>query len=142
MHPSDLYPALLKAWNRRDAAAYAALFIATGHVVGFDGSEMDGPTEIESALRQIFTDHDTAAYVGKIKREVSLGEGIVLVGSVCGMVPPGSSELNPAANALQTLVVVRSGEAWKIAHFQNTPAQFHGRPDLAEALTNELQRLL
>jgi hypothetical protein len=25
---------------------------------------------------------------------------------------------------------------------QNTPAQFHGRPDLAEALTAELQALL
>jgi hypothetical protein len=25
---------------------------------------------------------------------------------------------------------------------QNTPAQFHGRPELAEALTRELQELL
>jgi hypothetical protein len=26
--------------------------------------------------------------------------------------------------------------------FQNTPAQFHGRPDLAEQLTAELRQLL
>ena len=40
----------------------------------------------------------------------------------------------------------RSGEAfaaqageWRISLFQNTPAQFHGRPDLVERLTRELR---
>ena len=28
---------------------------------------------------------------------------------------------------------------WRIALFQNTPAQFHGRPEAAEALTDELR---
>jgi uncharacterized protein (TIGR02246 family) len=58
---SDLYDALLDAWNRRDAAAYAALFSEDGH--------------------------------------------------------------------------------WQIFQFQNTPAQFHGRPEMAEALTDELRLL-
>jgi len=58
------------------------------------------------------------------------------------MVPPGRSELNPAVNAIQALVAVRSAGRWEIAHFQNTPAQFHGRTDLPDALTTELQQLL
>lgn len=140
--PSDLYDALLTAWNRCDSVAYAALFVESGHVVGFDGSEMDGPAEIESTLRQIFADHETAVYVGKIKQEVPVGVHVILVRAICGMVAAGGDELNPAVNAIQTLLAVRSGEAWKIAHFQNTPAQYHGRPDLAEALTDELEQLL
>ena len=35
---------------------------------------------------------------------------------------------------------VRDG--WRIALYQNTPAQFHGRPELSRALTEELRQLL
>jgi hypothetical protein len=58
------------------------------------------------------------------------------------MVPPGQSDINPAVNALQTLVVVLRADEWRIALLQNTPAQFHGRPEMAEALTRELRELL
>jgi hypothetical protein len=50
--------------------------------------------------------------------------------------------LNPAANAVQTMVAERDGGGWRIVLFQNTPAQFHGRPELAERLTAELQRVV
>ncbi len=36
-------------------------------------------------------------------------------------------------------MAVRRDSAWRIALFQNTPAQLHGRPDLANALTEELR---
>lgn len=58
------------------------------------------------------------------------------------MHPPDQKEINPAANAIQSLVAVRASRAWRIAHFQNTPAKFHGRPELADALTEELRQLL
>jgi len=137
-----VYRQLLESWNRRDPAGYAALFADDGHAVGFDGSQMHGRGEIEASLRQIFADHQTATYVGKAKAESQLGGDVAVVRAICGMVPPGRSELNPAANAIQALVAVRSAGGWKIAHFQNTPAQFHGRPDLADALTTELRQLL
>jgi hypothetical protein len=54
--------------------------------------------------------------------------------------PP--SELDPAVNTIQTLIAVRAAGNWRIALFQNTPAQFHGRLELAQALTEELQQLL
>jgi hypothetical protein len=31
---------------------------------------------------------------------------------------------------------------WRIALFQNTPAQFHGRPELVQQLTEQLRQLL
>ncbi len=58
------------------------------------------------------------------------------------MVPPGGGRLMPDRHAVQTAVAHRDGDGWSIALFQNTPAQFHGRPELAEALTTELEELL
>jgi hypothetical protein len=43
---------------------------------------------------------------------------------------------------VQVLVAVRRADVWRVAFFQNTPAQFHGRPELAEALTAELRALV
>jgi hypothetical protein len=40
------------------------------------------------------------------------------------------------------LVAVRGDDRWRIAVYQNTPAAFRGRPDLSQALTEELRRLL
>jgi hypothetical protein len=58
------------------------------------------------------------------------------------MVPPGQTDINPAVNTIQTLVAVKRDGTWRIALFQNTPAQFHGRPELVQQLTEELRQLL
>jgi hypothetical protein len=61
---------------------------------------------------------------------------------VSGIVSAGQTDLNPAANSIQTLVAAKQAGQWRIAVYQNTPAAFHGRPELAEALTQELRQLL
>ena len=137
-----LYRRLLEAWNARDAAAYAACFEEDGQVIGFDGSTMESHAEIESTLRPIFADHVTAAYVAKVRGVRFLGPDVALLRAVAGLLPSGATELNPAVNAHQTLLTTRRAGKWRIAHFQNTPAQFHGRPELSAALTAELRALL
>ncbi len=58
------------------------------------------------------------------------------------MVPPGKAELNPAVNAIQSLVAAGRGADMRIALLHNTPVAFHGRPELAEQLTRELTDVL
>jgi hypothetical protein len=58
------------------------------------------------------------------------------------MVPPGRSDINPAVNAIQLLVASHRDGRWQIELFQNTPAAFHGRPELSAALTEELRSVL
>src|SRR6185312_1224023 len=99
----DLYQTLLSCWNARDASGMAALFADNGHVIGFDGSQMDGPAAIAAVLGQIFTDHLTAAYVTKVREVRSLGADAALLRAVVGMVPPGKADLDPAVNAIQSL---------------------------------------
>lgn len=139
---STLYRRFLESWNRRDAATMAALFADQAHLVGFDGSLMNGPQEIETAIAQIFADHQTAPYVGKIRNVRLLTPDSAHLHTVAGMPFRGQTSLNAAANTIQNLVAVREGTQWRIALLQNTPAQFHGRPELSEALTDELQQML
>jgi len=67
---------------------------------------------------------------------------VTLVRAVVGMIPPGQSQLNPAANAIQSVVIVEKEGEFKIALLHNTPAAFHGRTELAEQLTEELREVL
>jgi pyrrolidone-carboxylate peptidase len=62
--------------------------------------------------------------------------------AIVGMVPPGKKEINPATNAVQTLIATNQKQIWKISLFQNTPAQFDGRPELVEQMTKELTELI
>ncbi len=62
--------------------------------------------------------------------------------AVAGLVPPGQSDLNPAVNAIQTLVALKENDRWRIALLQNTSAVFHGRPELSVDLTAELRQAL
>src|SRR6187455_444451 len=94
-----LYQQLLESWNRRDAAAYAALFAEDASVVGFDGSQMSGRAEIATQIGQIFADHPTSRYLGKIREVRQLAPDVALLSAVVGMVPPGQSDLNPNVNA-------------------------------------------
>jgi uncharacterized protein (TIGR02246 family) len=137
-----LYQAWLDRWNRRSAREMAELLAGNGSVVGFDGSQMHGRDDVAQTLGRIFQDHVTSAYVGIVREVQLLSPGVALLRAVVGMVPPGQAEINPAVNAIQSLVGVQEEGQWRIALFQNTPAAFHGRPDLAARLTEELRQEL
>lgn len=137
-----LYARLHDAWNARDAAAFAGQFVEDGEAIGYDGSEMFGRAQIAATLQQIFADHDTAAYVAKVRGVRFLAPDIAHLRAVAGLVPPGQSDIAPQLSAIQTLVAIKRDGQWRIASFQNTPAQYHGRPELAERLTEELRDVL
>lgn len=45
----------------------------------------------------------------------------------------------PERNAHQTLLARKDGDDWRVVLFQNTPAAYDGRPELVEAMTDELR---
>lgn len=137
-----LYQTLIEAWNKRDAEGMADCFTEQGVQIGFDGSKVVGKEEIFSHLKPIFEDHPTAPFVTKVKSIRRLGDGVAILEAIAGMIPPGTSDINPKVNAHQSLVAVKKENKWRIELFQNTPAQFHGRPELVEQMTEELRELL
>lgn len=136
-----LYTRLIEAWNRRDAAGYAAQFAGQGSTVGFDGSQMDGRAAIATELGRIFRDHTPATYVARVREVHTVAPGVVLLRAVAGMLPPKESAIKPELNTIQSLLAVAEGGSARVVHFQNTPARFHGRPELVQRLTAELQSI-
>jgi uncharacterized protein (TIGR02246 family) len=137
-----LYRRLLNGWNQRSIDDFAAPFAEDGEVIGFDGSLMIGPAEISPALQQIFVDHVIASYVSKVIGVRFLCPDVAVLRAIVGMTPPGKADLNPAANAHQILIAAKCDDTWRIKLFQNIPAQFHGRPELVQQMTEELRQLL
>lgn len=135
-----LYKKLLESWNNHNARDFANLFAENGNTIGFDGSQMNGRRQINDELSQILANHNVASYLGIVREVRSLSPTIFILRAVAGMVPPGKAKINPAVNAIQTLIGQKEEELFFIALFQNTPAAFHGRPELSSQLTEELQQ--
>ena len=134
-----LYDRLIAGWNAHDGAAMAEPFAEDGVVIGFDGSVSSGSEVIGREMASIFADHETGRYAVKVQSVRSLGPEAVIIRAIAGLVPPGRTAINPETNSYQTVVTERQQGQWKIVLFQNTPAQFHGRPQLVEEMTRELQ---
>jgi uncharacterized protein (TIGR02246 family) len=134
-----LYDTLITAWNDHDGSAMAAPFAEDGVIIGFDGSVSSGSQAIGSEMANIFADHETGRYAVKVTSVRELGQHAVILRAIAGLVPPGRTAINPETNSHQSVVAERQHGQWRIVLFQNTPAQFHGRPSLVEEMTRELQ---
>lgn len=137
-----LYHELIDSWDRAKARDYANLFAEDATVIGFDGSTMNDRKEIFEHINAVFNNHKTGRYVTIIKHVRFLSPDIAVLQAIAGLIPAGKTEIEPKINAIQTMVAEKEEDEWQIALFQNTPAQFHGRPELVDAMTNELKEKL
>ena len=135
----ELYSQLLEAWDKRNARNYALRFASDATLIGFDGSEVNGQLQIGAHVSEVFTHHQTPRYVGLVREVRSIATDVALLRANAGLIPPGKDDIDPALNAVQSLLSVKKGGSWKIALFQNTPAQFHMQPEQSKALTEELR---
>jgi uncharacterized protein (TIGR02246 family) len=134
-----LYETVIAAWNDHDGDAVAEPFAADGVVIGFDGSLSSGTQTIGTDMSNVFAVHETGRYAVKVHSVRPLGPQAMILRAIAGLVPPGRTAINPETNSHQTVVAEEQHGQWKIVLFQNTPAQFHGRPGLVEDMTRELQ---
>jgi uncharacterized protein (TIGR02246 family) len=135
----ELYLRIIDGWNRSDAEEFAAPFAEDGVVIGFDGSESNGRDAIAEEMDRIFSDHETGTYVGKVRSVRMIGSDAALLRAVAGVIPPGRDDVEPKQNSAQSLVAQRSAGGWRVLLYHNTPAQYHGRPEAVESLTEELR---
>jgi uncharacterized protein (TIGR02246 family) len=136
-----LYEKLIAGWNAHDGETMAAPIADDGVIIGFDGSLSSGKQAIKTEMAGIFADHETGRYAVKVNSVRALGSQAVILRAIAGLVPPGQGAINPQTNSHQTVVAEEQNGQWRIVLFQNTPAQFHGRPELVEEMTRELQAI-
>jgi uncharacterized protein (TIGR02246 family) len=140
-----LYDRLMDGWNAGDGRAFAAPFLDDGHLVAFDGTHFDSRAQIAQFQQELFDTHlKGTRLVGTVTGVRFLGPHVALLHAVGGTIMRRKSEPAPERDSIQTLVAVRTGDAWELAAFQNTRIRpiRNGRTFLVTALGDKLWRLL
>ena len=135
----ELYARMIEAWDKRNARDFALQFAADGTLVGFDGSQVNGQLDIGAHLTEVFTHHQTPRYVTIVRDVRQIANDVTLLRANTGLIPAGKNDIDPALNAVQSMVAVQKSATWKIALFHNTPAKLDMRPELAKQLTEQLR---
>lgn len=124
----ELGQALQRAWNRGDAAGYASLFTGDADFVAWNGLGGRGRQAIEDGHRPLFAGPlagSRMALVGDAADAAPPESLRFLRPDVAVMVIPSSvvragEEAGPVHESVQTFVLVKNGDGWRVAAFQNT----------------------
>jgi uncharacterized protein (TIGR02246 family) len=141
----SLYFQMIDSWNKGSGDDFAAPFAEDVDLVGFDGTHLKGRQEIASFHQRLFdTFVKGSRLVGKIRNVRFLTPDVAIMHAVGGTIMAGQTDIEPERNSIHTLVVIKGNgnHKWSIAAFQNTQAQYIGRPVISQALTEELRKEL
>ena len=140
----SLYFQMIDGWNKGNGEAFASPFAEDADLVGFDGTHLKGRQEIASFHQQLFdTFVKGSRLVGKIRNVRFLNPDVAIMHAVGGTIMAGQSDIEPERNSIHTLVIMKeSDDKWRVTAFQNTRAQYIGRPEMAHELTEELRKEL
>src|SRR5215207_232457 len=140
----SLYFQMIDGWNKGNGEAFASPFAEDADLVGFDGMHLKGCQEIASFHQQLFdTFVKGSRLVGKIRNVRFLNPNVAIMHAVGGTIMAGQSDIEPERNSIHTLVIMKeSDDKWRVTAFQNTRAQYIGRPEMTHELTEELRKEL
>jgi uncharacterized protein (TIGR02246 family) len=139
----SLLQQLMDGWNRGSGAGFATPFAEDGQQIAFDGTHFRNRGEIAVFHQQLFDRFlKGTRLIGKVTDVQMLSPDVILAHAIGGTVMPGETDLAPDRNSVQTLVAVKRNGEWRLAALHNSRAEFMGRPDAAQALTEELRQLL
>ena len=138
-----LYQQKIYGWNSGNGNAFAAPYTEDSDYIGFDGTYLKGRQEIASLHQMLFDKFlNGSRLVGKIRSIRFLTSDIAIIVAVGGTVIDGQSDIDPERNSVHMLVAIKQNCKWHFTAFQNSRAHFIGRPEEAQALTDELRQLL
>jgi uncharacterized protein (TIGR02246 family) len=135
---------MIDGWNKGDGDSFASPFAEDGDLVGFDGTHLNGRQQIASFHQQLLDTYVKGSrLVGKIRNVRFLTPDVAIMHVVGGTIMKGQTDIEPERNSIHTLVFKKvNGDKWCVAAFQNTRAQYIGRPDMSNELTEELRKEL
>lgn len=120
---------LQDAWNHGDATGYASLFTEDASFVAWNGSHGYGRQAIEQAHRHLFGGPLAGSQMALIRDDEAPESLRFLQPEVAIMVAVGAVTLatqratDPDHDAVQTLVLVKNRNQWRITAFHNTRQQ-------------------
>ena len=117
---TELIERLEQAWNEADGRAFGESFTADADFVDIRGEHHRGQDAIAAGHQAIFDSiykGSTTDY--ELIRARELSDNVILAHATGALKVP-SGPLAGEHSAVQSLVLVRGGDGWKIAGFHNT----------------------
>jgi uncharacterized protein (TIGR02246 family) len=110
---------MIAAWTAHDADAFADLFVEDGTMI-LPGSYVKGRDEIREFMATAYASHYKGTTVtGRPIDLKLLGQGVVALLTTGGVLEPGETELTGANAIRASWILVKRGEDWKLAVYQN-----------------------
>jgi uncharacterized protein (TIGR02246 family) len=115
------YEQLMDGWNIGSAEAFAATFAEDGHLVGFDGTHLEGRQAITEFQRPLFEKWlKGTRLVGEVTNIQFLTADLAVVHAIGGTIMRGQTKPDPARDSIQTLIMIQREGSWQVLAFQNT----------------------
>lgn len=134
---------MIDGWNRGSGEGFAAPFAEDGDQVAFDGTRLTGRRHIAEFHQMLFDRFLRGTrLVGKVTDVRFLTPEVALVHAIGSTIPAGETDLAPDRNSVQTLVAIKRDGEWRVVRLHNSRADFMGRPEPVQAMTDELRQLL
>ena len=138
-----LYQQMIDGWNAGNGDAFAAPYTDDSDFIGFDGTHMKGCQEIASFHQMLFDKFlKGSRLIGKIRGIRFVTTDVAMMIAVGGTIMAGQSDIEPERNSIHTIVAIKRDNNWYFTAFQNSRAQYIGRPEESQALTEELRQEL
>ena len=117
---NELIGRLEQAWNEADGRAFGEPFTADADFVDIRGEHHRGQESIAAGHQAIFDSiYEGSSTNYKLIRARELSDDVILAHAT-GVIRAPSGPLAGEHSAVQSLVLVRGGDEWKIAGFHNT----------------------
>ena len=117
---TELIGRLEQAWNEADGRAFGEPFSADADFVNIRGEHHRGQEAIAAGHQAIFDSIYKDSSVDYELIQARALSGDVILAHATGVLRVPSGPLTGEHSAVQSLVLVRGGDEWKIAGFHNT----------------------
>lgn len=112
--------AMIAAWNRGDAVAFAAPFAEDATLIAFEGTELAGRRAIVDFHERLFAgDLKGTRIEGEARFVRFLGPDVAVVHARCGVVLAGRDSTIASRESMQLFVCRRTGQDWLVDVLMN-----------------------
>ena len=116
-----VYAEFMNAWNRGSGTDLAAVFDEKGDLVAFDGTQLTGQAAIGEFHQELFDRWlKGSRLVGTVTGVRFLAPDVAVMHALGSTVMRGENKPSPERDSIQTLVVIRRPDGWRLNAFQNT----------------------
>jgi uncharacterized protein (TIGR02246 family) len=112
---------MYRAWDRNDAAAYAAFFTEDSDYVAFDGTRLRGRAANEALHAKQFAGVLRGTRIaGEVDDIRFLGDDVAVLHTHGAVLFPWQQATPRTRASIQTMVATRTADGWRFSAFHNT----------------------